>query len=266
MATTLLREHIGSVTTLWMNRPDMHNAFNAALIEELTQALAQLADDPATRVLVLSGKGKSFSAGADIAWMKAGGEASIAANKADAQRLADMLAALAQFPKPTIARVHGAAIGGGMGLAAACDICIASELASFATPEVRLGLIPAAISPVVLRAIGPRQASRYFLTGERISAARALELGLAHEVVSADQLDDTIAHIAKTLCSGGPMAQTAAKSLIRELAYQPPSEEQLNDTANRIATLRASPEGREGLQAFLEKRVPNWLNETDDVS
>uniref|UniRef100_UPI00047F5871 enoyl-CoA hydratase-related protein n=1 Tax=Pseudochrobactrum sp. AO18b TaxID=1201036 RepID=UPI00047F5871 len=163
----------GSVATIWMNRPQRHNAFDAALIAELTQAFTQLGADDETRIVVLAGRGKSFSAGGDLNWMKSAGEAGFDANLADAEKLAQMFRILAELPKPTIARVHGAALGGGMGLASACDICVASTQASFATSEVRLGIIPAVISPYVLRAIGARQASRYFLTAERIDAAQA---------------------------------------------------------------------------------------------
>jgi methylglutaconyl-CoA hydratase len=177
----ILRDH--QVATIWMNRPDRHNAFNAQVIAELTQAFELLGADQSARVIVLAGCGKSFSAGADLNWMKAAGEASFEDNVADARKLAAMLRRLAEMPKPTIARVQGAALGGGMGLAAACDICFAATAASFATSEVKFGLIPSAIGPYVLRAIGARQASRYFLSAERICAKRAVEIGLAHEVV-----------------------------------------------------------------------------------
>src|SRR5271166_1328853 len=168
-------EGAGGVATIWMNRPELHNAFNPQLIDDLTAALLATGGAPTARVVVLAGRGKSFSSGADLNWMKEAGEKHFDANFADAHRLAEMLRLLADMPKPTIARVHGAALGGGMGLAAACDICIASDHASFTISEVRFGLIPATISPYVLRAIGARQALRYFQTGERITAQRALE-------------------------------------------------------------------------------------------
>ncbi|WP_230970592.1 enoyl-CoA hydratase/isomerase family protein [Nitrogeniibacter aestuarii] len=249
----------GGVATVWMNRPDKHNAFNETLIAELDAAFAQLDADDSVRVVVLAGRGKSFSAGADLNWMKAQGEASEAANVADARKLADMLARLATLTKPTIARVHGAALGGGMGLASACDICVASHRAVFATSEVKFGLTPATISPYVLRAIGPRQAHRYFLTAERIDAARAHALGLVHELVDDETaLDATLAELVAAILLGGPKSQAAAKDLIRAVAHQPVTETVLDDTARRIAALRATPEAKEGLSAFLDKRPPAW--------
>lgn len=259
MYNTLQIETAQGVATVWMNRPDVHNAFNAELIAELTLACRMLGEDPAVRVVVLAGRGKSFSAGADLNWMKAAGSASVEENLADARKLAGMLRALAELGKPTIARVQGAALGGGMGLASACDICVAAEAASFATSEVKFGIIPAAISPYVIRAIGERQAYRYFQTAERISAARALELGLAHEVVSAEALDAKVAEIATSLLAGGPKSQAAAKDLIRAVANRPVSDAVVEDTARRIAELRATPEAREGLDAFLSKRPAAWL-------
>jgi len=258
---TLEIEKIGAIATLWMNRPDLHNAFNAQLIDDLTAALRTLDDDDAVRVVVLAGRGKSFSAGADLNWMKQAGEASFDANFADAQKLADMLRQLAEIRKPTIARVQGAALGGGMGLAAACDICVASTQASFATSEVRFGLIPSTIGPYVLRAIGARQALRYFQTAERLSAARAVEIGLAHEVVAPDDLDAKIAEIAEALLHGAPKAMTAAKELVRDVAGQPVDAALIEETVRRIAGLRATPEAKEGLAAFLEKRPPEWMGQ-----
>ena len=249
----------GGVASVWMNRPDVHNAFNEQLIAELTAACQALDADDAVRVVVLAGRGKSFSAGADLNWMRRAAEASVDANLADARKLADMLRTLAEMNKPTIARVHGAALGGGMGLASACDICVAGEGAVFATSEVRFGIIPSAISPYVIRAIGARQAGRYFQTAERISAARARELGLAHEVVATDALDAKVAEIVTALLQGGPRSQGAAKALIRAVADQPVSDALVEDTARRIATLRATPEAREGLGAFLDKRPASWV-------
>lgn len=257
---TLTIDRDGGVATVWMNRPDRHNAFNETLIAELDAAFAQLDADATVRVVVLAGRGKSFSAGADLNWMKAQGEASEAANVADARKLADMLARLATLTKPTIARVHGAALGGGMGLASACDICVASAKAVFATSEVKFGLTPATISPYVLRAIGPRQAHRYFLTAERIEAARAFELGLVHELVEDEAaLDAKLAELVDAILLGGPQAQAAAKDLIRTVAHQPVTEAVLDDTARRIAALRATPEAKEGLSAFLDKRPASWV-------
>jgi len=256
---TLQIERDGGVATVWMNRPDKHNAFNETLIAELDTAFGQLDADDTVRVVVLAGRGKSFSAGADLNWMKAQGEATEAANVADARKLADMLARLATLTKPTIARVHGAALGGGMGLAAACDICVASGRAVFATSEVKFGLTPATISPYVLRAIGPRQAHRYFLTAERIDASRAQALGLVHERVDDESaLDTQVAALVSAILTGGPQSQAAAKDLIRAVAHQSVTDALLDDTARRIATLRATPEAKEGLSAFLDKRPPAW--------
>ena len=247
-----------SVATLWMNRPVVHNAFDETLVAELTEAYRTLDADPAVRVVVLGGRGKSFSAGADLKWMQWASAQGVDDNLADARALARMLRTLADSKKPTIARVHGAALGGGMGLVAACDIAVASTDAVCATSEARLGIIPAAISPYVLRAIGSRQALRYFQTGERIDAARAREIGLVHEAVAPEQLDATVANIAAALLLGGPLAQTAAKELIRAVDHQPVNDSLLEDTAHRIGYLRATPEAREGIAAFLEKRSPRW--------
>jgi methylglutaconyl-CoA hydratase len=248
----------GQVATIWMNRPERHNAFNAQVIAELTQAFEALGADESVRVVVLAGRGKSFSAGADLNWMKAAGEAGFEDNVADARKLAAMLRVLAEMPKPTIARVHGAALGGGMGLAAACDICVAATAASFAASEVKFGLIPSAIGPYVLRAIGARQASRYFLTAERICADRAVEIGLAHEAVEANDLDRAVATLAEALLAGGPQAQGAAKALIRDMAAHSIDDSLVEETARRIAALRGGGEAWEGLSAFLDKRPPRW--------
>lgn len=249
----------GGVATIWMNRPDVHNAFNAQLIADLTAACIELDADNAVRAVVLAGRGKSFSAGADLNWMRAAGEASEAENFADAMKLAGMLRTLAEMKKPTIARVHGAALGGGMGLASACDICIAGDKAVFATSEVKFGIIPSAISPYVIRAIGERQAYRYFQTAERINATRAAELGLAHEAVAAEALDAKVEEVVDALLQGGPKSQAAAKDLIRAVANRPVSDALVMDTAGRIASLRATPEAKEGLAAFLDKRPAAWI-------
>ncbi|THF65090.1 enoyl-CoA hydratase/isomerase family protein [Pseudothauera rhizosphaerae] len=259
MYETLEIELQAGVATVWMNRPDVHNAFNAQLIADLTAACRQLDADDAVRVVVLAGRGKSFSAGADLNWMKAAGAASEAENFADAMKLAGMLRTLAGMDKPTIARVHGAALGGGMGLASACDICVAGDRAVFATSEVKFGIIPSAISPYVIRAIGERHAYRYFQTAERIDATRAAELGLAHERVATEELDAKVAEIVAALLQGGPKSQAAAKDLIRGVANRPVSDAVVEDTARRIAQLRATPEAREGLSAFLDKRLAAWV-------
>lgn len=259
MYSTLELQTEGPITTLWMNRPDVHNAFNATLIAELAAACGALDADPAVRVVILAGRGRSFSAGADLEWMKRAAAQDVASNHADAQTLAIMLRTLAELKKPTIARVHGAALGGGTGLAAACDIVIASSEAVFGTTEVRLGLIPAAISPYVLRAIGARQAGRYFLSGEKIPAAKAQELGLVHETVAPELLDPTVQQIATALLQGSPAAQRAAKELIRAVDHERINDNLVSDTASRIAHVRATAEGREGVAALLEKRHPDWV-------
>jgi len=259
MYETLEIQRKAGVATIWMNRPDVHNAFNAQLIADLTTACIELDADDAVRAVVLAGRGKSFSAGADLNWMKAAGEASEAENFADAMKLAGMLRTLAEMNKPTIARVHGAALGGGMGLASACDICIAGDKAVFATSEVKFGIIPSAISPYVIRAIGERQATRYFQTAERIGAARAAELGLAHEAVASEELDAKVKEVVEALLQGGPKSQAAAKDLIRAVANRPLSDALVEDTARRIASLRATPEAKEGLAAFLDKRPAAWI-------
>lgn len=258
--TTLNIESRGAAAWIWMSRPEVHNAFDETLIAELTAAFAALDADPAVRVIVLAGAGKSFSAGADLKWMQRQGAASAEQNLADARRLAALFRTIAHCRKPTVARVQGAALGGGMGLAAACDICVASTRAQFATSEVRFGIVPAAISPHVIRAIGERQAYRYFQSAERITAERAREIGLAHEVAEPEALDERLQQVLDALLAGGPLAQAAATDLIRAVAGRPLDDTLVEDTARRIATLRATPEAREGLGAFLEKRAPVWAN------
>ena len=261
MYETLEIQREAGVATIWMNRPDVHNAFNAQLIADLTSACIELDADDTVRAVVLAGRGKSFSAGADLNWMKAAGEASEAENFADAMKLAGMLRTLAEMNKPTIARVHGAALGGGMGLASACDICIAGDKAVFATSEVKFGIIPSAISPYVIRAIGERQAYRYFQTAERIGSVRAAELGLAHEAVVTEALDAKVKEVVEALLQGGPKSQAAAKDLIRAVANRPVSDAVVEDTARRIASLRVTPEAKEGLAAFLDKRPAAWIKQ-----
>lgn len=251
-------ERNGVVATLWLNRPDKHNAFDEHLIAAITDGLRALGADEAVRVVVLAGRGKSFSAGGDLDWMRRAAGYGYEQNLADAMGLATMLRTLAEFPKPTIARVHGAALGGGMGLVCACDIAVASETAVFATSEVKFGLIPATIGPYVLRAIGARQAQRYFQTAERIDATRALQIGLVHEVVGAAALDAKIDEIATALRAGGPAAQHAAKQFIANVGGRPIDDALVASTAASIARIRATDEAREGLSAFLEKRGAAW--------
>lgn len=256
-ATVELERHHG-VATLWLARPEGHNAFDETLIGELTAALRALDADDDVRVVVLAGRGASFCAGADLNWMKRAASFSPEENLRDARALATMLRTLALMAKPTVARVQGAAIGGGLGLVAACDIGVASTGASFATSEVRLGLIPATIAPYVVSAIGERQARRYFLSGERISAARALAINLVHEVAEPERLDAAVGDMVDALLAGGPRAQAAAKQLIRDVAKPPITDRLAEETASRIASLRATPEATEGIAAFLCKRSPPW--------
>jgi methylglutaconyl-CoA hydratase len=251
--------HADGSARITLNRPEIHNAFDDRLIAELTAALAALAHDDAVRVVVLTGSGKSFSAGADLNWMRRTSTYGEAENLADAKALAKLMATLNELPKPTIARVNGAALGGGTGLVACCDIVVASSHAMFGTTEVRLGLIPAVIGPYVVAAIGVRQARRLMLTGERIGAAEAARIGLVHEVVAADELDAAIATLLDHLLKGGPNALAAAKRLVHDLAGRPIDAELIDYTARRIAALRATPEAREGLVAFLDKRPASWL-------
>ena len=252
-------EQHDQIATVWINRAELHNAFNTQVIAELHATFDALNVRDDIRVVILAGRGKSFSAGADLNWMKAQSEVSASDNQADALKLAKMLQALATLKQPTIARVHGIAFGGGMGLASACDICVASEEAKFATSEVRLGLAPSTISPYVIRAIGTRQASRYFLTAERISAQQALDIGLAHEVVTADQLDVKVNEITQALLLGGPQAQASSKQLIQMVERQEQNEELLQQTAQHIAHVRQGLEAKDGLNAFLNKHSPSWI-------
>ena len=252
-------EHRDQVAYIWLNRPELHNAFNTQVIEELHHCFTQLNDRDDVRVVILAGRGKSFSAGADLNWMKHAGQASQAENEADALKLATMLHSLATLKQPTIARVHGIAFGGGMGLTSACDICIASTDAKFATSEVRLGLAPSTISPYVIRAIGVRQASRYFLTAERISAEQALNIGLAHEITTADELDHKVDEIVQALLLGGPEAQAASKQLIQLVDQKELTQQLLLQTAQHIAHVRQGSEAKDGLNAFLNKQSPTWI-------
>jgi methylglutaconyl-CoA hydratase len=256
---TLEVEHKNGVATLWMNRPELHNAFNETVIAELTRALRACDEDENVRVVVLAGRGKSFSAGADLNWMKRAAGYSLEENLRDARALAGMLRTLAFLSKPTLARVHGPAIAGGMGLVSACDIALASSRAVFATSEVKFGIIPSAISPYVIAAIGERQARRYFLTAERIEASRALALGLVHDVAEPDALDTKVGEVLEALLAGGPKSQAAAKDLIRAVAHHPVTDHLVEDTAQRIAHIRATPEAVEGISAFLEKRTAAWI-------
>lgn len=261
----LVRELRDGCLRLTLNRPNLHNAFGDRLIAELTETLAAAEDDPDVRAIVLTGAGKTFSAGADINWMRSMLEASEDENREDALRLARLLRTLNFHPKPTIARINGAAFGGGLGLIACCDITISVADAVFALTEVKLGLVPAVISPYVLRRIGERHARRYFLNAERFDAPRAMRMGLIDEVVTAESLDDAVERQLRWLSQSGPRAVTEAKSLIFTVTGTNASEQEALDrkTTEIIARLRVSEEGQEGLGAFLEKRNASWCNDDD---
>jgi len=247
------------VATMRMNRPDVHNAFDDVLIAALTAELRRLDQALDVRVIVLAANGKSFSAGADLNWMQRMAKYSKEENLRDAMALAGLMRTLDGLKKPTIARVQGAAFGGGVGLVACCDIAIASTEAAFSLSEVRLGLIPSVISPYVIAAIGEREARRYFLTAERFGAVEARRIGLVHDVVDSDALDEAVANIAEHLRKGGPQALAAAKKLIADVSRRPMDDALSAETARRIAAMRVESEGQEGLAAFVEKRKPNWI-------
>jgi len=246
------------VARVALDREAVHNAFDDALVAELTAALRALDADGGVRAVVLRGNGASFCAGADLTWMRRMANYERAENLADANALAAMLATLANLSKPVVARVHGAAYGGGVGLIACCDIAIGTPRATFALSEARLGLIPATIGPYVVRAIGARAAQRYFLSGERFGAAEALRIGLLHELTDPDSLDARVDAIVDALLRAGPGAQAAAKELLRAISGGPIDAAMIADTARRIADVRASAEAREGVAAFLDKRAPAW--------
>ncbi|MBL8697766.1 MAG: enoyl-CoA hydratase/isomerase family protein [Alphaproteobacteria bacterium] len=256
--TTLVAADARGVATITLNRPEIHNAFDDALIAELTATLERLDADRGVRVVVLTGAGKSFSAGADLNWMKRMALYSQAENRRDAEAMARLMRTLDMLGKPTVAQVQGAAIAGGCGLVACCDIALAAERATFAISETRLGLIPAVISPYVVAAIGERNARRYFLTAESFDARAAEQLGLVHGVFMADQLQAGVDRICDVLVANGPAAMRAAKDLIRLVARTPLDDALVAETARRIADIRAGAEGREGIASFLEKRRPNW--------
>ena len=260
MSETILTEIDHGVGIITLNRAERHNAFDDVLIQELSTALVQMDTDSDVRVIVLSSTGKSFCAGADLNWMKRAAGYNAEETQRDALGLAGMLRMLNEMKKPTVARVQGPAYGGGVGLVAACDIAIAAFDAQFALTEVRLGIIPAVISPYVIAAIGERKARRYMMTAERFSAAEAYRIGLVHEIVPGEaELDEAVGEIVDALLANGPKALGECKSLIKAVANRPISQEVVIDTAQRIARVRASDEGREGMAAFLEKRKPSWI-------
>lgn len=248
----------GACATVWLNRPQVRNAFDDTVIAELTQAFTALGSDAGVRIIVLAARGPAFCAGADLNWMQKMAGYSDAENRADAMRLAQMLKTIHACPKPVIAKVQGDCYAGGMGLVATCDIAVAADAAQFCLSEVKIGLIPATIAPYVVRAMGGRAAHRYFLTAERFPAQQAQAIGFVHEAVAADVLDAKVDEIVKALLAASPHALAEAKRLVNDVAGQPLSDDLIADTVERIAAIRSSDEGCEGLRAFLEKRKPGW--------
>lgn len=257
-------EQRGAVRWLWLNRPDVRNAFNDRLIAEISRALAEVETSAQTRVVVLAARGPVFSAGADLNYMRAMAGFSHAENHADALKVARMFQAVHDCSRPVLARVQGDAYGGGVGLAAACDIVIAADQVIFGLSEVRLGLVAATISPHLVRAMGARQAARYMLTAEKFDAAEARSLGLVHEVVAAAELDARVESLAQVLLASSPGALAATKRLLADVVESPRDDVLLAATAKCIADARVSAEGREGIAAFLEKRAPAWAPKPAD--
>jgi len=258
MPATLQISRDGAVARVFLDRPDVRNAFNDGVIAELTAAFAGFAEDATLRAVVLGGHGKAFCAGADLAWMRAMADYTWEQNRADAQALADMLFAIWSCPVPVIGRIHGDCYAGGVGLAAVCDVLVAAEGANFCLSEARLGLLPATIGPYVVRALGEQASRRYFATAERFDAARAHALGFVHEVVPAGALDARVDELVAALVANGPAAVRACKKLVHDVASRPIDADLRAETALRIADIRASAEGKEGVQAFLNKRDPSW--------
>jgi methylglutaconyl-CoA hydratase len=264
MSHPLLNLREGPVARLRMNRPQLHNAFDARLIGALTDALQSIGNDDSVRVLVLEAAGASFSAGADLNWMRGMAAASEAENREDALALARLMRTLDELPKPTVARVHGAAFGGGVGLVACCDIAIGVPAARFGLTESKLGLLPAVISPYVVAAMGPRQARRWFSTAETFDAQTALQIGLLHQVVPEEQLDAALQRQLDLLLKAGPVAAARAKTLVASMVAETDRDAQDQANAALIAALRVSAEGQEGLSAFLDKRPPSWANKEEN--
>jgi methylglutaconyl-CoA hydratase len=260
MNTTLdIRHPSPHVAEVFLNRPEVRNAFNADVITELTATFAELAADTDLRAIVLGGHGKAFCAGADLAWMRAMADYSWEENRADAQGLAEMLWTIYRCPVPIVGRIHGDCYAGGVGLAAVCDMLVAAEGVNFCLSEAKLGLLPATIGPYVVRALGEQASRRYFTTAERFDATTAKALGFVHEVVPAARLDAQVDAIVAALVANGPAAVRACKRLVQDFAGQPINEALRSDSVSRIASVRASAEGKEGVQSFLAKRAPAWL-------
>lgn len=256
-----LRRPSPHVATVFLNRPEVRNAFNETAIAELGQVFRELARDDGLRVVVLGGHGKAFCAGADLSWMRSMADYSWEQNRADAQALADMLWSVYSCPVPVIGRIHGDCYAGGVGLASVCDVLVATDAAGFCLSEARLGLLPATISPYVVRALGEQASRRYFVTAERFSALQAQALGFVHAVCPAAEIDAKVDELVAAVVANGPMAVRACKKLVQDVAGRPIDAALRDDTARRIADIRASAEGKEGVQAFLSKRRPSWLGE-----
>lgn len=257
--TALTLTHTGALLTITLSRPEVRNAFNDEVIAELTQAFQTAAASAETRVVVLAAEGPAFCAGADLNWMRRMADYTRAESLADAAKLAEMLRVMYACPKPTIARIQGDVVAGGMGLVAACDMAVAVDTAGFCLSEVKLGLIPATISPYVIRAMGARAAHRYFLTAERFSAQVAHRIGFVHEVVPAEQVDAKVAELVKALVNASPNAVRSCKELVQTVAEREIDGALIAQTVEGIAEIRSSTEGKEGVQSFLQKRKPNWL-------
>ena len=261
MSTLDIRRPSAHVAEVWLNRPEVRNAFNDGVIAELTAAFRGFAEDKDLRAVILAGEGKAFCAGADLNWMRAMADYSWEQNRADAQALADMLWTVYSCPVPVVGRIQGDCYAGGVGLAAVCDVLVAAQGVTFCLSEARLGLLPATIAPYVVRALGEQAARRYFVTAERFDASVAPRLGFVHEVCALDALDAKVDEVVASLVDNGPMAVRACKRLVQDVAGLSITAELRADTARRIADIRASDEGREGVQSFLNKRKPNWLQE-----
>ena len=258
--SAITRTQDGAVLTLTLNRPEVRNAFSDAVIAEITAAFRDAAERREVRAVVLAASGPAFCAGADLNWMRRMADYSRAENLADAAALAEMLRTLAECPKPTIARVQGDVYAGGMGLVAACDMAVSVDSAHYCLSEVKLGLVPATISPYVVRAMGARAAQRYFLSAERFDAQEALRIGFVHAVVPAAELDAQVASLTQALCSASPNAVRACKTLLQQVSGRAIDAALIAQTVESIADIRASDEGREGVQSFLQKRKPAWLD------
>jgi methylglutaconyl-CoA hydratase len=258
MSDVLRIERSGPVGRVWLDRPDVRNALNGVLIRDLAAAFAAFAADAGVRAIVLGGSGKAFCAGADLAFMREVGGYTWEQNRADAETLAEMLWTLYTCPVPVVARIHGDCYAGGLGIASVCDIRVVAEGVSFSLSEARLGLLPATISPYVVRAMGEQAARRYFVTAERFGAADAKACGFAHEVTAADAIDAKVDELVAALVTNGPMATRACKKLVQDVAGREITRELRAETARRIADIRASAEGKEGVSSFLEKRKPSW--------